>query len=77
MVEKDAEREFEVRSLTGESFNVSISVSKTVEDLKELLKHMFKTAAEHPDFYLYFKVASRCRCKLFRVSILVIYFMFI
>lgn len=77
MAEEEAEREFEVRSLTGESTIVSISVNKTVEDLKELLKHTFKPAAEHPNFHLFFKVTSFRICSSFRVSKEVLYFIFV
>ncbi|KAL9680854.1 hypothetical protein QQ045_012634 [Rhodiola kirilowii] len=55
MVDDDEERDLEVRSLTGESTVVSISVNQTVEDLKEVLKQKFKPASEYPNFHLYFK----------------------
>ncbi|CAM8938571.1 unnamed protein product [Rhodiola kirilowii] len=55
MVDDDVERDLEVRSLTGESTVVSISVNQTVEDLKEVLKQKFKPASEYPNFHLYFK----------------------
>ncbi|CAM8942684.1 unnamed protein product [Rhodiola kirilowii] len=55
MVEDDEERDLEVRSLTGESTVVSISVNKTVDDLKEVLKQKFKPASEYPNFHLFFK----------------------
>uniref|UniRef100_A0A7N0TFF9 Uncharacterized protein n=1 Tax=Kalanchoe fedtschenkoi TaxID=63787 RepID=A0A7N0TFF9_KALFE len=54
-MEGDEDRELEVRSLTGESIIVSISASKTVEDLKELLQQKFKPASVYPNFHLYFK----------------------
>ncbi|PKI36942.1 hypothetical protein CRG98_042643, partial [Punica granatum] len=49
------ERRLEVRALTGESITVSISVGKTVRDLKHLLEQTFPLAVKYPNFNLYHK----------------------
>ncbi|KAM7471215.1 hypothetical protein LguiA_009398 [Lonicera macranthoides] len=47
--------EIHVRSLSGESTNVSISPNKTILDLKLLLKNSFPPALTSPNFHLFFK----------------------
>ncbi|XP_031376686.1 uncharacterized protein LOC116192305 isoform X2 [Punica granatum] len=51
------ERRLEVRALTGESITVSISVGKTVRDLKHLLEQTFPLAVKYPNFNLYHKLS--------------------
>ncbi|XP_048137727.1 uncharacterized ATP-dependent helicase YprA isoform X2 [Rhodamnia argentea] len=48
-------RSIQVRALTGESTAVSISMDKTIRDLKHLLKQTFPLAAKYPHFNLYHK----------------------
>lgn len=54
-MESSAKR-LEVRALTGESITVPICGSKTVRDLKHLLKQTFPLASKYANFNLYHKV---------------------
>ncbi|XVF11737.1 hypothetical protein REPUB_Repub08aG0053500 [Reevesia pubescens] len=50
-----AEKEIQVRTLSGESTAITISPEKTINDLKLLLKISFPPAFSSPNFHLFFK----------------------
>ncbi|KAK8710764.1 hypothetical protein V6N13_146074 [Hibiscus sabdariffa] len=50
-----AEKEIEIRTLTGESTAVTVSPETTLNDLKLLLKLSFAPATSSPNFHLFFK----------------------
>ncbi|XP_021757197.1 uncharacterized protein LOC110722235 [Chenopodium quinoa] len=49
------EREISVRSLSGESITISISSTKTIADLKLILKNRFPPASSSSDFHLFLR----------------------
>lgn len=56
MEERDSEKQFQIRALTGESVTVSISTNKTIADLKLLLTQIFPLATKYSNFNLFHKV---------------------
>ncbi|CAI9113370.1 OLC1v1013955C1 [Oldenlandia corymbosa var. corymbosa] len=51
----NGKRDVHVRSLTGESVSVSIEPNNTIQQLKQLLKHVFPPASTSPNFHLFLK----------------------
>ncbi|KAI4335871.1 hypothetical protein L6164_014474 [Bauhinia variegata] len=51
-------KEIQIRTLTGESITVCISSTRTVRDLKLLLKRIFPPAVNSPNFHLFFERAQ-------------------
>ncbi|XP_023761523.1 uncharacterized protein LOC111909963 isoform X1 [Lactuca sativa] len=52
---EEPETQIEVRSLTGETITVSISSSRTIQELKLLLKQIFPPATTSSNFHLFLK----------------------
>ncbi|KAL4584143.1 hypothetical protein LXL04_008733 [Taraxacum kok-saghyz] len=52
---EERETEIEVRALTGETITVSISSSRTIQELKLLLKQIFPPATTSSNFHLFLK----------------------
>ncbi|CAH1422386.1 unnamed protein product [Lactuca virosa] len=52
---EEPETQIEVRSLTGETMTVSISSSRTIQELKLLLKQIFPPATTSSNFHLFLK----------------------
>ncbi|XP_022135057.1 uncharacterized protein LOC111007140 isoform X2 [Momordica charantia] len=52
---EESEREIRIRTLTGESLTVVISGSRTIDDLKLLLRRNFPSATNSPNFHLFSK----------------------
>ncbi|KAJ9567387.1 hypothetical protein OSB04_003353 [Centaurea solstitialis] len=51
----ETETEIEVRTLTGETITVSISLNRTIHELKLLLKQIFPPATTSSNFHLFLK----------------------